>query len=84
MPRTLGDSSLPAEEIGRIRRGGHPIIEYLPPSGQPGLRAGGAYIARIIPDGATLQVGLGRIPNEMPGTDQPGGPGDPLGRHTEP
>jgi len=42
-----------------------PVAEYVhEPVGETGRRIA-PYVARLVPDGATLQIGLGRVPNEM-------------------
>jgi acyl-CoA hydrolase/RimJ/RimL family protein N-acetyltransferase len=65
MPRTLGDTSLPADEIDAFVEVDAPVIEYVHPAAGEVSERVARYVARIIEDGATLQVGLGRIPNEM-------------------
>lgn len=65
MPRTLGDSFI---HVGRL----HHIVEVdypLPDAPQGGstdlhLQVG-AHIAEMIPDGATLQMGIGSIPDAV-------------------
>jgi acyl-CoA hydrolase len=42
-----------------------PVIEYLHPPAEKRAQRIARYVARIIDDGSTLQIGLGRIPNEM-------------------
>jgi RimJ/RimL family protein N-acetyltransferase len=42
-----------------------PVIEYVHPAVGPVAEQIARYVARLIPDGATLQVGLGRVPHEM-------------------
>ena len=65
MPFTLGDSFDPplAHRPGRGRR--PPVTEYLHPPADDVAERIARYVAGIIEDGSTLQVGLGRIPNEM-------------------
>jgi 4-hydroxybutyrate CoA-transferase len=80
MPRTLGDSFI---HVGRL----HHIVEVdypLPEAPQGGstdlhLRVG-AHIAEMIPDGATLQMGIGSIPDAVL---QNLGSHKDLGIHTE-
>ena len=67
MPRTGPASSIPLDRIGTLVSVGGPVIEYVHPEVGPAARQIARYVARLIPDGATLQVGLGRIPNEMLG-----------------
>lgn len=65
MPHTLGESTIPLEEIDHLVEVDTPIIEYLhEPADEVGEQIA-RYVARIVDDGATLQIGLGRIPNEM-------------------
>ena len=65
MPRTLGDTRIAVEEIDSLVEVDTPVIEYLHPPADDVAKQIARYVARIIDDGATLQVGLGRIPNEM-------------------
>ncbi|HEY6009901.1 MAG TPA: GNAT family N-acetyltransferase, partial [Nitrospirota bacterium] len=65
MPRTLGDTFLHIGEIDSLVQSGEPIIEY---THQPAVGTAeriARYVARLVEDGSTLQVGLGQIPNEM-------------------
>jgi acyl-CoA hydrolase/RimJ/RimL family protein N-acetyltransferase len=65
MPRTAGDSRIPAERITRFVPVDTPVIEYLhEPVGEVAEQIA-RYVARLIDDRSTLQVGLGRVPNEM-------------------
>jgi len=65
MPRTRGDSAIPAESIDRWVAVDAPVIEYVHPPVDEVAERVARYVARIIDDGATLHVGLGRVPNEM-------------------
>jgi len=65
MPRTRGDSRIPLASIDQFVVVDSPIIEYLHPPAEQRAQRIARYIARIIDDGSTLQIGLGRIPNEM-------------------
>jgi acyl-CoA hydrolase/RimJ/RimL family protein N-acetyltransferase len=65
MPRTGPQAEVPFDRFDQIVTVDDPIIEYLhEPLGQTAERIA-RYVARIIEDGATLQIGLGRVPNEM-------------------
>ncbi len=65
MPRTRGSSWVPVEWIDHLVEIDTPVIEYLhEPADEVGKQIA-RYVARIIDDGSTLQIGLGRIPNEM-------------------
>jgi len=65
MPRTMGDTTISINDIDHLVEVKTPIIEYVhEPADDVGEKIA-RYVARIIDDGATLQIGLGRIPNEM-------------------
>jgi acyl-CoA hydrolase/RimJ/RimL family protein N-acetyltransferase len=65
MPRTGPDSSIPLDRIDALVIVDVPVIEYVHPEAGEVAQRVARYIARLIDDGATLQVGLGRVPNEM-------------------
>ena len=65
MPRTCGEAQIPLASIDRFVAVESPVIEYLHPPAEKRAQRIARYIARIIDDGSTLQIGLGRIPNEM-------------------
>lgn len=65
MPRTAGDSRIPVHRIASFVPVDTPVIEYVhPPIGDAGGQIA-RYAARLIDHGSTLQIGLGRVPNEM-------------------
>jgi acyl-CoA hydrolase/GNAT superfamily N-acetyltransferase len=65
MPRTAGDSRIPVDRIASFVPVETPVIEYLhPPVGEVAEQIA-RYAARLIDHGSTLQIGLGRVPNEM-------------------
>ena len=65
MPRTLGDSTVHMSEIDWLVPIDTPVIEYShTPVDNEVVERIAQYIAGIIDDGSTLQIGLGRIPNE--------------------
>jgi len=65
MPRTCGDTRIPIGDIAAVVAVEEPVIEYLhDPADAIGAQIA-RYVARIIDDGSTLQVGLGQVPNEM-------------------
>ena len=64
MPRTLGDTFVPMSRIDHFVPVETPVIEYLHPPAGPIAEPIARYIASIIDDGSTLQIGIGRIPNE--------------------
>lgn len=65
MPRTLGDSFIHIDQIDRAVEVNQPPddIPSSPPSDVE-LRIG-AFVASLIEDGATLQMGIGSIPNAV-------------------
>src|SRR6516225_8126813 len=64
MPRTHGESFVHINEFDALVRVDSPIAEYVHPKiGEVAERVA-RYIASIIDDGSTLQIGLGRVPNE--------------------
>lgn len=65
MPRTLGESFLPASRIDHAVLVDRPVTELVHEPADDIAEQIARYVARIIGDGSTLQVGLGRIPNEM-------------------
>jgi acyl-CoA hydrolase/RimJ/RimL family protein N-acetyltransferase len=65
MPRTAGDSRIPVDRIARFVPVQSPVVEYIhDPVGEVGEQIA-RYVARLIDDRSTLQVGLGRVPNAM-------------------
>ena len=65
MPRTAGDSRIPVDRVARFVPVETPVVEYIhEPAGDVAEQIA-RYVARLIDDGATLQVGLGRVPNQM-------------------
>lgn len=65
MPRTHGASRVHLDELDALVAVDEPLVEWLHDPTEEVARAVAGYIARLVDDGATLQVGLGRIPNEM-------------------
>ncbi len=65
MPRVLGDSFLHVSRATHIVEADQPLLEL---TGRPATdveRKIGALIADMIPDGATLQLGIGGIPDAV-------------------
>src|SRR5207244_8912283 len=64
MPRTHGESFVHLDRFDAMVDVDVPVTEYLHPKiGEVAERVA-RYIASIIEDGSTLQIGLGRVPNE--------------------
>ena len=65
MPRTAGDSRIPVDRIAHFVAVKTPVVEYLhDPVGEAAGQIA-RYVARLVDDHSTLQVGLGRVPNQM-------------------
>ena len=65
MPRTLGDSFLHVSRIHKLIPVDEPIPELPTPALDDVSLAIGRHVASLVPDGATLQVGIGKIPNAI-------------------
>jgi acyl-CoA hydrolase/RimJ/RimL family protein N-acetyltransferase len=65
MPRTAGDSRIPVDRIAGFVAVDTPVVEYVHESVGEVAEQIARYVARLIDDRSTLQVGLGRVPNEM-------------------
>jgi itaconate CoA-transferase len=65
MPRVFGDSLLHVSEVDAIVENDLPLIEIVPAAPKPEAEAIGHIIAEMVPDGATLQLGIGGIPNAV-------------------
>jgi len=67
MPRTHGDSRIPTDRIDYVVEVDTPVTEYVHDPATGVAEQIARYVARLVEDRATLQVGLGRVPNEMLG-----------------
>jgi acyl-CoA hydrolase/RimJ/RimL family protein N-acetyltransferase len=65
MPRTLGDSFLHVERIARLVPVDYPLPELAPPVLDEASREIGRHVATLVPDGATIQAGIGKIPSAV-------------------
>lgn len=81
MPRAHGDCFINVRHIHYLVEHDEPLLEW-PEFGEPDetVRMIATHLARLIPDGATLQIGIGRIPDAVLSmlTDK-----NDLGIHTE-
>lgn len=64
MPRTQG-ARIALDRLSYIVEKDEPLIELKPPSIGEIERAIGGHVAGLIPDGATLQLGIGAIPDAV-------------------
>lgn len=65
MPRVFGDSLLHVSEVDAIVENEAPLLEANPTEPKPEAAIIGRMVADEIPDGATIQVGFGGIPNAV-------------------
>lgn len=65
MPRTCGDSRIPLDRIERLVLADGPVVEYVHEPADDVAEQIARYVARLIDDRSTLQIGLGRVPNQM-------------------
>lgn len=65
MPHTYGDPVIHISKIDAVCRGDEPLIEVPTPIPSEIDTKIGNFIANEIPDGATLQIGVGGIPNAV-------------------
>jgi acyl-CoA hydrolase len=65
MPRTIGDALVPMDRFHAFIEVDRPLHEVEPPQLTETDRAIGRHIAELIEDGATLQMGIGSIPNAV-------------------
>jgi 4-hydroxybutyrate CoA-transferase len=65
MPRTLGNAFLHRTQVDVWVEVDEPLLEYPPTSVGEVEREIAAHVARLIPDGATVQVGIGAIPQAV-------------------
>ncbi len=65
MPRTGPATTIPLERIDAFVEVPAAVAEYRHEPVGAAAEAIALYVARLVPDGATLQIGLGRVPNEM-------------------
>ena len=65
MPRTLGDSFVAVERIDHLVAVDRPLLELTPEPPDGVCAEIGHHVASLIPDGATIQTGIGRIPHAV-------------------
>jgi acetyl-CoA hydrolase len=65
MPRTLGDSFIHIRNLDIIVEADYPLPEASQGGASPVHQKIGGIIAELIPDGATLQMGIGSIPDAV-------------------
>lgn len=63
MPRTHGDGLVHVRDIDLAVEVDYPIPEHLPSATSETERAIGLHVASLVEDGATLQMGIGSVPD---------------------
>ncbi|MEX1368286.1 MAG: acetyl-CoA hydrolase/transferase C-terminal domain-containing protein [Nannocystaceae bacterium] len=65
VPRTMGNSAIHVSEIDYAVEIDRPLPEVRPAAFGPVEEAIGQHVARLVPNGATIQVGIGKVPNAV-------------------
>ena len=65
MPRVFGDSLLHISEVDAVVENHIPLLEIVPPEPKKEDAIIARYIADMIPDEATLELGIGSLPNAI-------------------
>ncbi len=65
MPRTFGRNQLHISQVVGWTQADYPLLEVLPAATSEVDRKIAAFVAERIPSGATIQVGIGAIPNAI-------------------
>jgi 4-hydroxybutyrate CoA-transferase len=65
MPRTLGDTFIHVSRLDYIVESDRPLLQVPPPPLGEAEQAIGHHVAGLIPHGATLQIGVGAIPDAI-------------------
>jgi len=65
MPRTAGDSSLSVYDIDFLVPSDAPLIDLELPTPDEVTRRIGEYVAALVEDGSTMELGIGRIPQAV-------------------
>jgi acyl-CoA hydrolase/ABC-type branched-subunit amino acid transport system substrate-binding protein len=65
LPWTLGDTQVHISEVDHVVENHVPVFELPPAPPAEWERSIGGYIAELIEDGSTLQLGIGGIPNAI-------------------
>lgn len=65
VPRTMGNSAIHVSEIQFAVEVDRPLPANEPAPFGPAERSIGEHVASLVPNGATLQVGVGKVPNAV-------------------
>jgi len=62
MPRTLGDTFIPVDKIDYLVPYDEPLIEVEIPQGDEMIQRIGRNVSRLVEDGSTIEIGIGKTP----------------------
>jgi itaconate CoA-transferase len=65
MPRIFGDSLIHVSEVDAIVENSVPLFETISQEPESEDKIIGKHIAEMVPDGATIQLGAGNVPNSV-------------------
>lgn len=65
LPRTYGDTHVHISQISHVVEHECPLLEVPPAEPSAAEQAIGRYVADLVEDGATIQLGIGGIPNAV-------------------
>ena len=65
VPRTMGDSFVSVEHLDTVVEQSEPVMEYFPEEPDEDAERIGYYVSRLVPNGSTIQAGIGKIPNAV-------------------
>jgi acyl-CoA hydrolase len=65
LPYTLGDTQVHISDVDYVVENHAPLFEYSAAAPSQAEQSIGSYIAELIEDGSTLQLGIGGIPNAI-------------------
>ena len=65
MPRTHGNTLIHVDRLAAFTHTSRPLHTHAPRPSTPAEDAIGEHAARLVPDGATLQMGIGAIPDAV-------------------
>jgi acetyl-CoA hydrolase len=65
VPRTLGETAVRADQLAAVVHDDRPLIEVERRAGSDADRAIAELVAGVIPDGATIQIGIGATPDAV-------------------
>lgn len=65
MPRTHGNTVVPFSRLTHVVASDRPLVSHAPRTIGPVEDAIGAHVAALVPDAATLQLGIGAIPDAV-------------------